>query len=289
MSWIQPDGVVTPLTGQDELDVHWALGVDGRFMPPVQIEEEPLPQQHGARLRNVRYTPREVTLPISIIGADETAVRRKLRELLKAFSPTRGDGLLRNTGPDGSMRELVCRYQAGMQGTESRDSMGRTFQRAVVVLRSLDPFWRDSTDTGTTYTVGTVQTFLTDPFLRSGSMLTNDTILGSQTITNDGDFSAEPVFTVVGPASSFTLTNTLTGEKINYTASLAAGEQITVDTRAGRKSVLRSDGTNLYANLSLDSTLFDLDPGQSGITLSLPGATTASYLTMAYRRRWLGP
>lgn len=289
LAWVAPDGSSLLLTGQDDLDVHWALGVDGRFMPPVTITDEAVPQQHGSRLRQVRYEPREVTLPVSIIGPDEGAVRRKFRSLLRAFNPCAGDGMLRATAPDGATRELVCRYSGGMEGSESRDDMGEVFQRAVIVLRALDPFWRDATDTTNTYTVGTIRTFLADPFLRTDPLLTNDTILGSQVVRNDGDFSADPVFTVVGPASSFTLTNQRTGEKINYTAPLAVGESVTIDTRAGRKSVLRSDGTNVYGNLSLDSTLFDLDPGDTTVLLSLPGATAATFLTLAYRRKWLGP
>ncbi len=289
LAWIAPDGSPLLLTGAAELDVHWALGVEGRFMPPVRIEAEALPQQHGARLRQVRFEPRDVTLPLTVIGLEESAVRRKLRELLRAFNPCDGDGLLRATSADGQTRELACRYSAGLEGEESRDSMGRTYQRAAVVLRALDPFWRDADEQRATYTVGVAVGFLADPFLRSSPLLTPDRILGTQRIRNDGDLPAEPVFTVVGPASAFTLTNQRTGERIAYTAPLAAGEQVTIDTRAGRKSVLRSDGTNLYGNLSLDSVLWDVDPGDSTVELALPGATTATFLTLAYRRRWLSP
>lgn len=287
--WVEPDGTAFPLTGQDDLDVHWALGVEGRFMPPITLSEDVVFDQPGTRVRNVQVGPRDVTLPITVIGADETAVRQRIRALLRSFDPTRGEGRLRATAPDGVMREVVCRYTDGLEGKEGRDDFGQQFQRLVLVLHASDPYWRDADPTEQTYSTGTPKAFLGDPFLGGDGMVTADTIIGSQTIQNDGDLPAYPVFTVAGPASSFTLTNNTTGERIRYEAAVAAGEVLVIDTRPFRKSVLRSDGTNLYVNLSLDSTLWALVRGPNAVTLDLLNSTTATYVTVSYQRTWLGP
>lgn len=289
LSWVAADGTVTQLTQQAELDVHWALGVEGRFMPPVRMIEEQVPQQHGARLRGVRYEPREVTLPLSVIGASEQAVRAKIRALGSAFDPTRGDGWLRVVAADGTSRELRCRYSAGMEGEESRDSSGARFQRLVAVFRAVEPFWRDTAASETSYAVETGGLFLGNPFLRADFGISSDTVLGAVVVNNGGDLSAEPVYTFVGPASSVTITNVATGEVLQYAAAIALGKSVIIDTSAGIKSVLGNDGANLYANLSLTSSLFTLPRGATSINLAMPGSDANSYVTVSYRRRWLMP
>lgn len=288
LAWIDADGAATPLTGQPDMDVHWALGVEGRFMPPVAYTEDAVYEQPGTRLRSVRMGARDVTLPITVIGDDEQQVRSKVRSLLRQFNPVRGDGTLRATSPDGTMRDLRCRYVQGMEGLEARDNMGRSFLRMVLVLHASSPFWTDTAASETTYTVGGTPPFLNSAWLGS-RWLTSDTVLGRQVITNDGDLDAYPVFTVAGPANSVTITNDTTGERIAYEAALLAGEVLTIDTRPFVKTVTREDGSNRYASLSLDSVLFSLPPGSSTVLLDVPGSTVDTYAVVSYRRTWLSP
>lgn len=287
LAWVDAAGVAFPLTGQPDLDVHWALGVTGRFMPPVSVVEDEVYEQPGTRLRTVRVGARDVTLPITVIGDGEAAVRQRIRSLLRAFNPVRGDGILRCTSVDGTMRELRCRYVQGMEGKEGRDEFGRDFQRLVLVLHASEPFWTDTTATEATYTVGDTTPMLSAQFF-PGPNLTSDTVLGQQTITNDGDLDAFPVYTIGGPATSVTITNDTTGERVVFGAALAAGDVLTIDTRPFRKTVT-VNGANRYADLSLDSVLFALPPGSTSVRLDLPGSTDATYATVSYRRTWLGP
>lgn len=285
--WVTPDGAAFPLTGQPDVDVHWALGVQGRFMPPVSIVEDTVPQQIGTRLRAIQVGPRDVELPLTVFGADEVALRTRIRQLVRQFDPTRGDGYLQSTAADGTMRRLKCRYTEGLAGTESRDDTGRTWQRFVLVLHAADPLWEDTAPNDTTYTTASIGSFLSTSFLPV--KLTGDALLGDQTVTNDGDLDAYPVFTVRGPATSFTLENVTTGQRITYEAALADGQVLTIDTRPYVRSVRTADGVNRYASLSLDSVLWHLPPGPSSIRLTLTGSTEASFVTISYRRLWLAP
>lgn len=287
LSFVAPDGAVTPLTRQPDLEVHWALGVTGRFMPPVEHVEDPVYGQAGTRLRAVSVAARDVNLPLTIIGDDETAVRSRLRTLVRMFNPQRGDGRLRVTAADGTVRELVCRYFEGMEGRESRDEMGQTFQRAVLVLRAADPYWYDTAPQSQTYTTGQAGSFLGSPFF--GLRLNSETIFGSQVVANDGDVETWPVWTVHGPCTSITLSNDTTGQTISLPITLTATQTVTIDTRPFRKTITRDDGTNLYGSLTAASALWSLPVGDSTVTISLPGATTDSYVTLNYARRWLTP
>lgn len=290
LAWVQPDGAAILLTGQTDIDVHWALGVQGRFMPPVNLVEDTVPFQVGTRLRAVMVGARDVELPLTVFGADELGLRTRVRSLLRQFDPTRGDGYLQVTAPDGTMRRLKCRYSGGLSGQESRDDTGRTWQRFVLVLHAAEPLWEDTTAGATTYSTATAGAFLGSPFLRATPpLLTGDALLGTRTITNDGDLPAYPVFTVRGPATSFVLRNVTTGEAITYSAALAAGDVLTIDTRPYVRSVKTADGVNRYANLSTDTVLWQLGTGATSVDLNLTGSTTASFVTISYRRLWLMP
>lgn len=285
LSFIAPDGVETVLTRQPDLDVHWALGVTGRFMPPIDRVEDTVFGQAGTRLRAVNVGARDVSLPLTVIGGDEVAVRTKLRALIRTLNPQRGDGRLRVTAADGTVREMVCRYSEGMEGEESRDDTGKVFQRAVLVLRAADPYWYDTTAQSQTYNLGPIRTFFPILPLR----LASESIFGSQVVTNDGDVETWPVWTVHGPCTSISLSNDTTGETINLPITLTATQTVTIDTRPFRKTVRRDDGINLYGSLTPTSSLWSLPLGGSTVTISLPGATGDSYVTLNYARRWLTP
>lgn len=285
--WVQADGAAFPLTGQPDLDVHWALGVDGRFMPPVELLEDEVPEQAGTRPRGVKVKPRDVVLPITVFGADEEGLRDRVRRLLREFDPTRGAGRLRCTAVDGTMREVVATYSDGMTGKEFAGETGVRWQRLVLVLHAHAPYWQDTDPTDLTYRAASQGAFLSAQFLPV--KLTSDTLLGEQTLTNDGDRTAHPVFTVRGPATSFTLANDTTGESFTYEAPLADGEVLTIDTRPFVRTVRTADGTNRYAQLSIGSVLWHLPPGPSTIRLDLEGSTEASYVTVSFRRLWLAP
>lgn len=287
LAFVAPDGTVTPLTGQPDLDVHWALGVTGRFMPPITRVEDQVYGQAGGRLRAVRVGARDVNLPLTVIGVDELAVRGKLRSLIRLLNPQRGDGRLRVTAADGTVRELTCRYSEGMEGRESRSDSGQVFQRTVLVLRAADPYWYDVEQQSQTYTAGQAGMFFASPFF--GLRLSSESVFGSQVVTNDGDVETWPVWTIHGPCTSITLSNDTTGETINLPIALTAEQTVTVDTRPFRKTVRRDDGTNLYGSLSVMSSLWSLPLGDSTVTISLPGATVDSYVTLNYARRWLTP
>lgn len=287
LAWVQADGAAIVLTKQPDLEVHWRLGVDGRFMPPVELVTDRIPGQAGAQLREVQVREREVTLPLTVFGADEAGLRTRVRKLLREFDPLRGAGILRCTSADGTMRELVCTYKTGLQGREFGDNTGARWQRMVLVLEAHAPYWRDTNPTDLTYRTAAQRAFLSATFLPLA--LTGDALLGSQRLTNDGDRDAFPIFTIRGPAARFTLANDTTGQSLTYEAALAAGEVLTIDTRPFRKTVRTAAGVNRYDQLALGSSLWALPPGPSNIRLDLTGSTVESFVTVSFRRLWLAP
>lgn len=284
-TWVEPDGALTVLNDGTVLEVGWDL--QGRYMPPVEFVEDDVPAQDGSRLREVRVRPREVALPIDVMVADTAALRVLMRTLVRKFSPQRGDGRLRVLSADGTTRELWCRYRQGLELSEAFEA-GLGMQRTVVVLRAVDPFWYDLTPTAATFTSAAPVNFLGDPFLPI--KLSSDSILGEQTVTNDGDVIAWPVWTVQGPATSVVLTNVTTGQVIDLPVALTNVQSVTIDTRPFFKTVRRNDGTNLYGSLTAASSLWALGSGGSTvIRTTVAGSTAETFVTLVFSRRWLAP
>lgn len=279
--WIAPNGVQTSLMDEDTFQVLW--GVDGRFMPPVDLVEDLIPEESGSVLRQVRFGPREVGLPLDVRATSEQGLRALLRSLLTLFNPTRGDGVLRSIGPAGDIRDLNCRYRAGMELRESQGESGETWQRAMVVFRAFDPFWYDANDIRLDF--GTVAT----PFFPFLPMrLSGSSVISDFSIFNTGDESAWPVWTISGPGSDPVFRNTTTGKSLSLVTTLAVGDVVVIDTRPRRKTIIKNGVTNLYPTLNPAGSLWPIGVGNNDISLTMTGTTAASKIEVAYKRRFLG-
>lgn len=279
--WIDPEGTSTVL------GVSW--GVSGRFAPPPKYDEEVVPGEPGARVRSVRHDVREFTLPLWLgTYSSEAELRREMRRIIALMDPVRGEGKIRVQSPAGDQREIRCRYAAGLEMNESLgDNTGLRAQKAAVVFRAHDPYWMDVNDTIVTLTVGETPKFFPIFPMR----LTSSEIFTESSIDNPGDVEAWPVWTLQGPGSTIVLRNLTTGKKLELSASggltLTGRESLIIDTRPGKKTLVRSDGTNLWPYVSNDSSLWPLRPGGNLVRLEMSGSNTDSYLRAAIRPRYL--
>lgn len=281
LQYVDADGDVLELS---DLPGVRALGDSGLEMPPTAMVEDLVPGQPGAQLRDVRIGVRDAVLPFYL--NDTTDLRGLLRSLAQRMNPQRGDGRLRHTAVDGTSRDLICRYSGGLEGSRVSGQAGPNWRRGALMFRAHDPFWYDTDPATTTYTTGTASTFL-GTFLPIH--LASDTVLGEQTVTNDGDVETWPVWTIAGPATAITLTNVTTGAVIDLPITLTVGQSVTVDTRPFRKTVRRDDGTNLYGQLAAGSALWSLPEGASTVNVEVSGSTADSFVTLVYYRRYLSP
>lgn len=262
-----------------------ALGDSGLEMPPVSMVEDVVPGHSGARLRDIQIGPRDAVLPFYMEQGSDTALRDLLRSLARRLNPQRGQGRLRHIATDGTSRELICRYAGGLEGSRVMRDAGPNWRKGALMFRAHDPFWYDTAPISSTFTTGAQATLLGDPFLPI--KLASDTVLGEQTVVNDGDVETWPVWTISGPATSILLENVTTGQKIDLPVALTAAQSIVIDTRPFRKTVKRDDGTNLYGSLTVASSLWALGEGSTVIRATIPGSTGDTFVTLVYSRRWL--
>lgn len=284
--WIDPQGNTTLL------GVSW--GVTGRFMPPIEFEEDRIPGMHGAQVRNVRAGVREFTLPLwigsdPITGAHFSSpaeLRLGMRHLVSLMNPVWGPGTIKVQSPAGDTRMIRCYYAGGLEMDESLgDNTGWTAQQAAVLFRAYDPFWTDGTQTVVEYTTGEQPAF----FPIFPVSLTSSEIFFSGNVENFGDIEAWPVWEFISPGTGILVRNMTTGKKLELNVSLSPGESITVDTRPGLKSVMKNDGTNLFNSLTNGSSFWPLVKGNNQIQVEMTGALDTSRVRLSYEARYLAP
>lgn len=274
--WIDPAG------GMTSLNVDW--DVSGRFAPPIAFEIDEVPEQPGSRLRAARHRSREIVLPLWVTAGSEAALRTAVRSLVAVMDPVRGDGRIRVTGPGGDQRELICRYRTGLELAERFGvTSGPNLQRAPVLFWAADPYWYAVSEEIAEYSIGasTSSWFPIFPLRLGTSELFTDA-----TVVNVGDVDAWPTWQITGPGSTIILRNVTTGQLLELSTTLV-GETVTIDTRPGAKSVVLSDGTNLFGSLSDASALWSFVRGANNIRIEMSGATDDSRVRLSWKPRYL--
>jgi phage-related protein len=276
--WIDANGNETALSGSPNFDI--LVGPTGRFMPPIDLVEQQVPFQAGTRLKQTYVKSRDIDLPLGITGVSKSDLRTQTRNLLNMFNPLLGDGQLKIIAEDGSQRLINCRYSSGLEIQET----GLLWQNVIIVLKAFDPYWYDPNPIVQTFTVGTPATFF--PILPM--RLTSSTVFADTTINNEGDVESWPTWIITGPGDTIYIRNLTTGEFININYTLQPGETIYIDTRLGKKTVTLGDGTNLYPNLSSDSSLWALQSGNNQIRIEMQNSQVASSVQLSYQNRYWG-
>src|SRR5690606_15899574 len=112
--------------------------------------------------------------------------------------------------------------------------VGPSWFRAVVSWRAPDPYWYElNASTERVVSAAGVPFFPLLPLNLSPS-----NVIGDQTVQNDGDVEAWPVWTVRGPYAEVRVANLTTGRTLYLTAPASAGEVLVIDTRPRRKTVI---------------------------------------------------
>ncbi len=273
ISWIAPDASTTALDGSSN---YLALeGEQDTYMRKVALLDQRTPQRPGTNVRYADLPPCVVTYPLQVSASSETNLRTAIRTLTQKFGQTLigtppPSGTLRATAPDGSTtRDLVCFYFAGLEGDGRSPNRSPGSIIFPLQLLATDPLWQDSAST----TAG--------PY-------TNTQMGSTQTINITGDYQCWPTWTLTGPFVNMVITNTTTGKAIKLTAnggiSLANGDTLTINSIAG---TVVKNSSSAISNLTVDSILFPLVPGNNAITFTYTGGVLGQTTAQAvYKNRW---
>jgi|SRR6185312_15005929 len=284
LSWIDASGTEWPLNGETYyLATVGAKDLTG--MPPYILTESQTPLTDGAVLRFVLAGVREVDVPLLVTAGSYSDLYDALAALEGALNPKAGPGSLRVSAPNGNVRDIHCTYSSGFEHDLGQGTVGSL--ASILVFRAHDPYLYD------------VMATQVGPFAASAGTaffpilpihLSSSSVLSSFSISNDGDVEAYPVWTIHGAGSAITLTNNTTGKSLALTGNggltLGTNDVLTIDTQA--RTVLLNGVTSEYSKLSFASSLWTLAQGFNSISVSMSGTDANSFVSMQYKRRWLG-
>ncbi|MFF1709324.1 phage tail protein [Streptomyces sp. NPDC058268] len=287
-TYIDPTGTVWPLTDVESDIFTLADGVSGLGAAPYELTSDPHPRG-GARLRHVQPQPRSIVWPLFVQGTDHTTFLARWRALATAFTRTlrEGPGILELARPDGTRRRIEVHYQEGFEG-QAKQGYYRYADSTVLSLWCEDPYWVDPVPMIVHRESGAPSSFFV-PY----PTVSSSQVLGNTVVTNPGDVTVWPTWTVTGPASLITFTHTGTGESfaLNPSASaighgnLLAGEQVTISTDPPR--VRYQNGDNWVGGLNWPAaTLWGLAPGDNAVSFTLSGSSAGSAVDLSFNPRY---
>jgi hypothetical protein len=290
LQWLSADGQQL-LTLTDQASGYRVLDqTTGLNAPPYRIATDTYAGIDGVTVQAVSAAAREVMLALMIQAPswrepDPRPFRQRIAALTRAMRPKAGPGTLISADEYGRTRKLRCYYTSGLEGSGARgEKLGDLWWKTTVHLLADDPWWygdKKTVDVG----LGAGANF----FPIFPLVLAPSTVQGQFTIDlSDADDRSYPVWTITGPGSNLVLTNQTTGQTIEVTASLSAGQQMIIDTRPGYQSVRRDDGTNLMGSVTSDPALWSLPEQINQVSAALTGATTASRIHGEYQPRYAG-
>ncbi len=284
--WIDARGDAHSLSALGAAGV--LVGARGLVMPPFALTETETPFADGSRITAVRVPPRDVDLPLLLEANGPEQLRVRVRELAGWFNPTRGDGVLRITDPIGEQRDLSCRYAGGLDAaSDDIQQAGPTWWTLAVTLHAADPYFYATVPSTQIFSTAAPVAFF--PFFPM--VLSASSVISSAQTTNRGDVDAWPIWTIIGPATSVTLTNSTTGQSLTLAVTLASGDRVVIDTRPGRKSVTKTVGagpTNLLGSITPTSSLWPIAVGINDFAIVMAGSSDVSATVVSYVPRFLG-
>ena len=246
------------------------------------------PMQHGVSDVGFRLDPRQLLLTVRGLASDEAGYYAARALLLKVFKPRAAALGLRISLPPSTVRQIDCHFSGRLTlPWSTREGM---IQRDVVQLFAPDPTWYDPVTVTTPFQQvggGTGMPFpLLFPFTLGAS-----TLAQSSVITNAGSWITYPRITITGPITNPVITNSTTGEKLDFTGhSVGNGDYYVIDTRYGYKTVTDAAGANQIAMLTADSDLatFHFEPGDNSVSIAGTLITAATSIVVSHYARYVG-
>lgn len=258
--------------------------IEGLGDVDADIQTQKAPFQDGSTYIDSVLQERAISLEIVIL-ADKSTLLKQRQFLASVFNPKLGPGTLRYENGE-TIREIEAVPDGVPIFPSGRDNRGPVFQKSIVNLLCPEPFWLDefSTSEKMSYILGG----LSFP-LRLGTKFAQRGF--KKVLHNKGDVSTPVTIEFYGPATNPVVWNRTTGEFVRVNRSLGEQDKLVISTEFGNKSVVieNADGTttNVFNWIDLESSFWQLVPGENIIEFGSDSDSTKSRVVVSYKNRYL--
>jgi Phage tail protein len=258
--------------------------IEGLGDVDADIQTQKAPFQDGSTYIDSVLQERAISLEIVIL-ADKSTLLKQRQFLASVFNPKLGPGTLRYENGE-TIREIEAVPDGVPVFPSGRDNRGPVFQKSIVNLLCPEPFWLDEFNTSEkmSYILGG----LSFP-LRLGTKFAQRGF--KKVLHNQGDVATPVTIEFYGPATNPVVWNRTTGEFVRVNRSLGEQDKLIIPTNFGNKSVLieNNDGTttNVFNWIDLESSFWQLVPGENLIEFGSDSDSTKSRVVISYKNRYL--
>lgn len=254
-------------------------GSTGLSVAPVSIASSERLAGDGNVVRGVRYGAREVFIPLLLESPSAGGLSELRRDLNARLAPHLGPVDIRiQDEVSGSDRMIRGYYKGGLEGDFGSGFHGR-WQKLGLTFECPDPWWLGPEQVTELRINPGSKPFISTSATFFPVMLAQSTVQGRFQVDIQGAGPVLPVWEVVGPGEDLVISNG--SARIEVGGAFAAGSPVVLDAASGRITPDR------WADVSLRSRLFALEPGLQTITVSLVGAATDTLVRLTYRERYL--
>lgn len=273
------DGEVFELGRSGQAPVLHLHGSTGLGLAPVSIASSERLAGDGSIVRGVRYDAREVFIPLFMEAASTGELSAVRRDLTALLAPHRGPVEVRVEDPaTGSERMIRGYLREGLEG-DFGDGFHGFWQTLGLTFECPDPWWLGPERLVSLQVNPGSKPFLSETVEFFPVKLAQSVVVGEFDVTIDGAGPVLPSWEVVGPGEDLRISNGT--DVIEIDGEFEAGTSTVIDAATGRITPDR------WADTSLRSRMFALEPGRQTIEVSLAGATTDTVVRLVYRERYL--
>lgn len=252
-------------------------GSTGLGLPPVDVSKSDRLTGDGSIVRGVRYADREIYVPM-LLEADSVSELNAIRAgLYDMLAPDLGPVEVQVESEVG-VRSISGYLTDGLSG-DFGDGYHGAWQTLGLTFSCPSPWWFGPEQIETLRLNPGSKPFTSQVSSFFPVLLAQSAVVGSFEVVIGGAGPVSPVWEVVGPGTDLVISDGTNRIEIagDFTSS-----PVVIDTGTGRITPDR------WADVSLRSRLFQLEPGTNNLTVTMVGATPDSEVRLTYRERYRG-
>lgn len=257
-------------------------GVSGEDGLKNEISSYSNYNQDGYSISSEKLSYRDIDITGVLRGDTKQEILNRREFLLRVFNPKLKGQLIYEDG--GIKRIIECRVEESPKFSD-RDVWKQ--QNFIISLICPNPYWQDIYEEGeiiATWIGGWKFKFkLPFRFKQKGGPKKN--------IYNNGHVETPAEIIFRGPAVNPCVINDATGEFIKVERTLTSDDTLYITTEFGNKKVeIERNGVrqNAFHYIDLDSTFFQLQPGDNMIEYTTDNDLDPQSVEIRYRNRYLG-
>lgn len=252
--------------------------LEGASELPVTIESQKAPKQDGSTYFDNTLENRAFTIEGMIVTKNNPSlVNEARRKMQRVLNPKMGEVIIAYQGKE--IKGIVETTPAFPGGDGNK---GIYYQKYLINLLCHQPFWLEPfyESREMSYIMGGLSFRLSLPTSFSNRGF-------KRMAVNDGDVSTPVEIEFKGPAINPTVTNETTGEFLRVNRELGEEDVLTVSTAFGEKYV-RINGENAFHYIDLDSTFWQLIPGENILSYASNNDSINTKVTVKWKNRYIG-